>query len=73
MTLDKVKRGQYLRITSIPNQLIKNQAIRFGIMEGEQVVCEEIIPAGPVILRKNMQQLAFGRNLAREIRVEVEQ
>lgn len=69
MTLDMGKRGQNLRIASIPNQLIKSQAIRFGIMEGEWVVCEDVIPAGPVIIRKNMQQLALGRKLAREITV----
>ncbi|MEW5954280.1 MAG: ferrous iron transport protein A [Bacillota bacterium] len=69
MTLDMGKRGQNLRILSIPNQLVRSQAIRFGIAEGEQVVCEEVVPAGPVIIRKKMQQLALGRNLAREITV----
>lgn len=69
MTLDRVKRGQSIRIISIPNDLIRAQAIRFGIAEGEVVRCEEVVPAGPVIICKNKQQLALGRGLARQISV----
>ncbi len=69
MTLDRVKRGQFFKISSIPNELVRAQAIRFGIAEGEVVTCEEVVPAGPIVIRKNKQQLAFGRGLARQIDV----
>ena len=69
MTLDKIKKGQTCRIVSIPNQDIRTQAIRFGIAEGELVSCAEIVPAGPVIIRKNRQEIAFGRSLAKQIDV----
>lgn len=69
MTLDRVKRGQSFEITSIPNELVRVQAIRFGIAEGEIVSCEEVVPAGPIVIRKNKQQLALGRGLARQISV----
>ena len=69
MTLDKIKKGQTCRIVSIPSPDIRTQAIRFGIAEGELVSCAEIVPAGPVILRKNRQEIAFGRSLAKQIDV----
>ncbi|MBO8137622.1 MAG: ferrous iron transport protein A [Desulfotomaculum sp.] len=70
MTLDTVKRGQSCRIVSIPDNGVRAQAIRFGISEGEIVVCDEVIPAGPIVLRKRRQQIALGRKLAASIIVE---
>lgn len=71
MTLDKTKRGQIIRILSINSDMIRAQAIRFGIAEGTEVICEEILPKGPVVLRKNKQEIAIGRNIAKEIKVEL--
>jgi len=67
MTMDRVRRGQSFKISSIPNELVRVQAIRFGIAEGEVVSCEEVVPAGPVVIRKNKQQIALGWRLARQI------
>ncbi|AEF95192.1 FeoA family protein [Desulfotomaculum nigrificans CO-1-SRB] len=67
MTLDRIKRGQSFRITHIPNETVRSQAIRFGIAAGEWLTCEEVVPAGPIVIRKNHQQIALGRQLAREI------
>lgn len=69
MTLDRVKRGQSFKIVSIPDNTVRAQAIRFGIAEGEVVDCEEVVPAGPIVIRKNKQLLALGRGLARQIDV----
>lgn len=69
MTLDRVKRGQQVKIISIPDEMIRAQAIRFGIAEGSVVLCEEIVPAGPVVVRKNKQEIAIGRGLANKITV----
>ncbi|HBT20804.1 MAG TPA: ferrous iron transport protein A [Peptococcaceae bacterium] len=69
MTLDKAKKGQILKILNIPDAKIRAQAIRFGISEGEMVTCSEVIPLGPIIIRKNNQEIALGRNLARQITV----
>ncbi len=71
MYLDKCRRGQVVKIASIADSHIRAQAIRFGIAEGEVVHCEEIIPAGPVVVRKNNQEIAIGRGLARKIEVEL--
>lgn len=70
MTLDMAKRGQKLIIVDIQDAQVKAQAIRFGIFEGETVICSEVVPAGPVIIRKNNQEIALGRGLARQITVD---
>jgi Fe2+ transport system protein FeoA len=70
MVLADVKKGQTFKILSIPNDIVRAQAIRFGIAEGAVVTCDELIPAGPVILKKNRQEIAVGYGLAKEILVE---
>ena len=71
MTMDRVRRGQTFTITSIPDAVIRAQAIRFGIAEGETVHCEEVVPAGPIIISKNKQEIALGRGLASQITVDL--
>ena len=71
MTLDRAKRGQVLKVINIPDAMVRAQAIRFGIAEGEVVTCAEVIPAGPIIIRKSIQEIALGRGLASKISVEV--
>lgn len=69
MTLAQVKRGAKVKITDIPDDFIRAQAIRFGIAEGAEVECVEKIPAGPVIVKKRYQEIAVGRRLAESISV----
>lgn len=69
MTMDRMKKGQSFKIVSIPNAFMRTQAIRLGIAEGTVVFCEEVIPAGPVVIRKNGRQIALGRGVARQIGV----
>ncbi|KJS14802.1 MAG: iron transporter [Peptococcaceae bacterium BRH_c4b] len=70
MTLDRVKRGCLCRIISMPSEQVRDQCIRLGICEGETVNCCEIVPAGPVVIRKKRQEIAIGRALAKKIAVE---
>lgn len=70
MGLDKVRAGEEVIIKEIPDSETKTQFIRFGIGEGSTVVCHSKIPFGPVVLRKNRQEIAIGRELARTITVE---
>ena len=72
MTLDCVKRGQSFTITEITNDSVRAQAIRFGIATGEWLTCEEVVPAGPVVVRKNRQLIAMGRSLAQGIQVAIQ-
>ena len=69
MTLAQVKTGDTVRILRIPDPQTRAQIIRFGITEGDVVVCHESIPGGPVVLRKNRQEIAVGRRLASTISV----
>ena len=71
MTLAEVIKGQTVRILSIPDEQIRSQAIRLGIGQGSLVTCQEIIPAGPIIIKKNRQEIAVGRGLAQAITVEI--
>lgn len=71
MVLADVKKGQTFKILSIPNDVVRAQTIRFGITIGTVVSCDELIPAGPVILKKNKQEIAVGNSLAKEILVEL--
>ncbi|MCL6478708.1 MAG: ferrous iron transport protein A [Peptococcaceae bacterium] len=70
MTLDKARRGQRLKIISLPDELTRAQAIRFGIPEGTVVTCREVVPAGPIVIARNRQEIAIGRKLARLISVQ---
>ena len=49
---------------------IKAQETRFNLIEGNTAVCQEIIPAGPIVLKIGRQEIALGRQLARQIEVE---
>jgi Fe2+ transport system protein FeoA len=71
MTLDKVARGQRIVIREIASQEVKTQIIRFGLGVGESAICQEKLPSGPIVLRKNRQEIAIGRSLARAITVEI--
>ena len=71
MHLDKARKGQKVKILSIPDSSVRAQAIRFGISENEIVSISEIIPGGPIVLEKSKQEIAIGRNLAKTIEVEI--
>ncbi len=70
MTLAEVKRGDRFHINHIPDKLIRAQALRFGISEGASLTCGEKIPGGPVIVKLNLQEIAIGRNLAKNILIK---
>lgn len=70
MTLDQTLPGQVFIITSIDDDFARLQAIRFGIAEGAQAVCQTVLPGGPVVVRKGKQEMALGRNLAHRIQVK---
>jgi Fe2+ transport system protein FeoA len=70
LKLDEARKGQVIKITSIPNDLIRIQALRLGISEGAVIICRGVVPSGPVVVARNKQEIAIGRNLARTILVE---
>lgn len=71
MTLADVKKGDKFNIIQINDEKVKAQALRFGISDGAVLYCDEKIPGGPVIIKRNMQEIAIGRGLARNIKVRL--
>ncbi|HEY8463955.1 MAG TPA: FeoA family protein [Bacillota bacterium] len=69
-TLDRIKKGHHCIIRQIPSGEIRAQAIRFNLIEGNTAICQEIIPAGPIIIKIGRQEIALGRKLAQQIKVE---
>jgi ferrous iron transport protein A len=67
--LHKSKRGDYLKIFSLPEGTIRSQFIRVGIDVGVKVKCLERLLGGTIVLRKNRQEIAIGHALARRILV----
>lgn len=63
-TLDGVKPGQYVEIVDVDDEIARLQAIRLGITQGAVVRCVAKIPAGPIVLKYGMQEIAIGRRLA---------
>lgn len=70
MSLLEVAIDQTVKILQIPDEMIRSQAIRLGIGQGSVVTCLERIPSGPIIIRRNHQEIAIGHGLAQEIIVE---
>lgn len=69
--LIEAKKGQSVRIHSLPHGKLRAYFIRLGISEGDSVVCHERLPGGTVVLRKNRQEVAIGHKLAGEILVVI--
>lgn len=72
MTLDQIKKHDTVRIESIEDMTARNQGIRFGLIKGAKVVCVEKLPAGPIVIKIGMQEIAIGRQLAKTIVISSE-
>lgn len=67
MRLAEAKSGARVVVTAIESEEVQLQALRFGIEAGSHVVIETNIPGGPVVVRRNQQEIAIGRSLAQSI------
>lgn len=72
MCLSDMRRGEWARVTAIPDADLRVQLLRFGIADGCRVCCQSKLPFGPLVLRYGGQEIAVGRQLARAIQVEGE-
>lgn len=70
MTLVDMKHGSKFIIDKIEDKATRLQALRFGISEGAEIECAGSMPGGPVILKKNLQEIAIGRRTAKKINVK---
>lgn len=68
MTLDQVKAQQEVCITGIPGS-IKAELIRLGLCCGDKLKCIAKIPDGPIVLEKDLIEIAIGNSYAKQIQV----
>lgn len=68
-TLDRARTGEELEIVEVGDVHARVQALRLGMAEGACVTCVTRIPAGPLVVRSGRQEIAVGRNLAKQIHV----
>ncbi len=71
MNLDTAPKKQLLEVVSISQEKLSEDAMRFGIEAGECVQIVNKLPGGPIVIQKNQQQIAIGRELARVIEVKI--
>jgi len=70
MSVSDLSRGQSAVIAAIPEEHLRVQLLRFGIVSGTEVRCRTAIPFGPVVLCYGGQEIALGREIARRISIE---
>jgi len=67
--LDAIKVGQKAEIRDFLDQDIKCYSARFGIEAGQIITC--IAKPGPVVIQKNQQEIAIGKDLSKQICIKV--
>ena len=67
-TLNECKIGENLTILSIPSSC-KAQLVRMGLSQGDQVECISKIPGGPVVIMKDLIEIAIGQGFAKQIEI----
>ncbi len=67
ISLSKVKKGNIVRIITLPDGLARTQLIRLGIVEGDLVKCLEHLPGGTIVIQKKRQEIALGSKLSHKI------
>lgn len=70
MLLTECKKGDVVEIIGIYHDWAREQVIRFGIVQGVKITCESNNVRGPVIIKKNNQQIALGYQVAKEVHVQ---
>ena len=71
MNLEDAPKKLILKVLSINQEKLSEDAMRFGIESGECIQIINKLPGGPIVIQKNEQQIAIGRELAKVIVVKV--
>ncbi len=71
MDLESAPKKKILEIVSINQEKLSEDSMRFGIECGECVQIINKLPGGPIVIQKNQQQIAIGRELAKAIEVRI--
>ena len=68
-SLHNASAGTWVKIVTLPMDVIGARFVRLGIMPGCKVQCIERLPGGTIVIQKNRQQIAIGHALAEQIAV----
>lgn len=71
MNLETAPKNLILEVVEISQEKLSEDALRFGIESGEQIQIINKLPGGPIVIQKNEQQIAIGRELAKSIEVRL--
>ena len=71
MNLEDAPKKQLLQVVSISNEKLLEDALRFGIESGENLQIINKLPGGPIVIQRNQQQIAIGREVAKAIKVKI--
>ncbi len=71
MNLEDAPKKSILEVVSINQEKLSEDAMRFGIEAGECIQIINKLPGGPIVIQKNQQQIAIGRELAKAIEVRI--
>ena len=71
MNLYEAQNKFVLEVVSISDDRLLNDAYRFGIEKGEEIKVINKLPNGPIVIQKNQQQIAIGKELAKAIQVKI--
>jgi Fe2+ transport system protein FeoA len=71
MNLANAQIGQSVIIDTIECPETQSQIIRLGLMVGDQIMPINRVPGGPTIIKKGMLEVAFGKELAAQIKVNL--
>ncbi len=69
VSLCDIKVGQKAKILEFIDPAVKCFSSRFGLEKSQVITC--IAKPGPVVVQKNHQEIAIGRNLSKEIYVKL--
>lgn len=73
MSLVELKKGQMATVLEVPQGEIRHQLLRFGIAPGCRLCCHARLPLGPVVVRFGGQEIALGREIAKQVKVRGEE
>lgn len=69
INLDDIKVGQRVEILDFLDSTISRFFSCFGLEKGQNITC--IAKPGPIIIQRNRQEIAVGRDLSKQIYVKV--
>ena len=62
-----ISKGKFVEIIDFVDNITKCASARFGLATGQVVLCKAKV--GPVVISKNQQIIAIGRNMSEKILV----